>query len=68
MPNRSANRKVGGVVIYGLPPKPFGEARMKMIFTINIYGQLKVKFYSLDNGRSDDYEVDVKGLLADVVQ
>jgi hypothetical protein len=68
MPNQSTNRQASGVVIYGLPPKPAGEARMKMIFTIDIYGQLKVKFYSLDNGRSDYYGVDIKGLLADVVQ
>lgn len=68
MPNQSTNKQPGGVVIRGLPPKPAGEASMKMIFTIDIYAQLKVKFYSLDNGRSDYYQVDVKALLADVVE
>lgn len=68
MPNQSSNRQEGGVVLRGLPAKPQGEAKMKMIFTIDIYGQLKVKFYSLDNGRSDYYQVDVKGILADVVE
>ena len=66
MPNLSTNRQQGGVVVRGLPPKPQGEARLKMIFTIDIYGTLKVKFYSLDNGRSDYYSVDINGLLADV--
>lgn len=68
MPNQSTNKQPGGVVIRGLPLKPAGEARMKMIFTIDIYGQLRVKFYSLDNGRSDYYQVDVKGLLKDIVE
>ncbi len=68
MPKQSTNRQEGGVMLRGLPAKPQGEAKMKMIFTIDIYGQLKVKFYSLDNGRSDCYQVDVNGLLADVVE
>lgn len=67
MPRKSSNRQEGGVALHGLPAKPQGEAKMKMIFTIDIYGQLRVKFYSLDNGRSDYYNADVKGLLADVV-
>ena len=66
MPNKSKNKQPGGVVLYGLPPKPMGEAKMKMIFTIDIYGQLKVKFYSLDNGHDDYYNVDINGLLTEV--
>jgi len=65
MPNFGTNKYPGGVHVTGLPPKPKGEARLKMIFTIDIYGILKVKFYSLDNGNSDDYTVAVKGLLDD---
>ncbi len=67
MPGLSANRKAGGVVVHGLPPKREGEAKLKMIFTIDIYGDLRVKFYSLDNGRSDYFNIDIKGLLTDVV-
>jgi len=63
MPNKSSNGELGGVILRGLPPKPQGEAKVKMIFTIDIYGQLKVKFYSLDTGRTDYYNVDVNGLL-----
>ncbi len=65
MPKQSTNRYSGGVVIRGLPAKPAGQAKMKMVFTIDIYGILKVNFYSLDNGRSDYYQVDVNGLLAE---
>lgn len=67
LPKQSANKQVGGVVLRGLPAKPQGEAKMKMIFTIDIYGQLRVRFYSLDNGRSDFYSVDINGLLTDVL-
>lgn len=65
MPRQSSNGQEGGVVLRGLPAKPEGEAKMKMIFTIDIYGRLKVKFYSLDNGKSDYYAVDVNGILED---
>ena len=65
MPNFGTNKYPGGVQINGLPLKPEGEAKMKIIFTIDIYGILNVKFYSLDNGNSDNYTVDIKGLLDD---
>ena len=65
MPGKGSNGKIGGVVVRGLPPKPQGEAELKFIFTIDLYGMLQVKFYSLDNGRSDFFSVNVKGLLAD---
>jgi hypothetical protein len=68
MPNQSTNGEPGGVIVRGLPLKPAREAKMKMIFTIDIYAQLKVKFYSLDNGQSDYYQVDAKGLLSDVIE
>lgn len=63
MPNKGINGLAGGVVIRGLPKLPVGEARMKMIFTIDLYAKLQVKFYSLDNGKTDFYRVDVKNLV-----
>lgn len=66
MPNKGKNGLAGGVVIRGLPKLPAGEAKMKMIFTIDLYAKLQVKFYSLDNGRSDFYRVDVKNLVENV--
>jgi hypothetical protein len=66
MPNQSTNKQLGGVVVSGLPPKPQGEAQMKIIFSIDINGQLRVKFYSLDNGKSDYFTFDVARLLTEV--
>lgn len=66
MPNKGVNGLAGGVVIRGLPKLPSGQARMKMIFTIDLYAKLQVKFYSLDNGRTDFYRVDVKNLVTEV--
>lgn len=63
MPNKGINGLAGGVVIRGLPKLPAGGARMKMIFTIDLYAKLQVKFYSLDNGKTDFYKVDVKNLV-----
>jgi len=31
-----------------------------------LYAKLQVKFYSLDNGRTDFYRVDVKNLVTEV--
>lgn len=66
MPNKGVNGLAGGVVVRNLPKLPAGQARMKMIFTIDLYAQLQVKFYSLDNGRTDFYRVDVKNLVEDL--
>jgi hypothetical protein len=68
MPGKGSNGKVGGVVVRGLPPKPQGETKLKFIFTIDLYGSLKVRFYSLDNGSSDFFSVNINGLLADEEQ
>ena len=67
MPKQGRNGKSGGVKLEGLPILPAGEARMKMIFTIDIYAILKVKFYSLDNGIADYFTIDVKNLVAEVI-
>jgi hypothetical protein len=64
MPNKGQNGQIGGVIIRGLPKLPARGARMKMIFTIDLYAKLVVKFYSLDNGREDFYRVDVKNLVS----
>jgi len=68
MPGKSSNGKVGGVVVRGLPPKPEGECKLKIIFTIDLYGKLKIKYYSLDNGISDNFTVDINGLITEVVK
>lgn len=63
MPNKGINGLAGGVIIKGLPKLPAGKARMKMIFTIDLYAKLQVKFYSLDNGKTDYYRVDIENLV-----
>jgi len=60
----SFNNPIGRVNVIGLPRKLQGEAKLKFIFTIDIYGKLRVKFYSLDNGQSDHFSTDVNGLLS----
>ena len=46
----SKNIKFAEMRINGLPKKPAGEAKMKYHFTIDIYGNLKMEKFSLDNG------------------
>jgi hypothetical protein len=67
MPGKGSNGKIGGVVVRGLPPKPEGETELKFIFTIDLFGSLKVRFYSLENGMSDYFLANVNGLLAEEV-
>jgi hypothetical protein len=66
MPNQGLNKHPGGVIVRDIPPKPAGEAKLRIIFSIDIYGQLKVRFYSLDNGSNDLYWCDINSLLADI--
>jgi hypothetical protein len=49
-PKSSLNNSIVKMKIEGLPPKPAGEAQMKYHFTIDIYGNLKMEKFSLDNG------------------
>ena len=46
----SLNTKFADMIISGLPKKPAGEAKMKYHFTIDIYGNLRMEKFSLDNG------------------
>lgn len=63
MPGKSLNGKTGGVKIDKLPPKPQGKAELKIIFTIDLFGSLNVRIYSLDNGASDFYSCKINNLL-----
>ncbi|SHM06102.1 phospholipase D-like domain-containing protein [Flavobacterium saccharophilum] len=49
-PIASKNTKFADMKINGLPMKPAGEAKMKYHFTIDIYGNLRMEKFSLDNG------------------
>ncbi|WP_460554569.1 phospholipase D-like domain-containing protein [Hymenobacter daeguensis] len=62
----NSNKALGKVEVSRLPKKPAGEAELKFIFTIDVYGELWVQFYSLDNGRRDTLTANINGLLAGV--
>uniref|UniRef100_UPI00404A8370 phospholipase D-like domain-containing protein n=1 Tax=Flavobacterium sp. TaxID=239 RepID=UPI00404A8370 len=49
-PKASLNPSIVKMAIKGIPPKPAGEAQIKYHFTIDIYGNLKMEKFSLDNG------------------
>lgn len=49
----SQNTPITEISICGLPQKPAGEAKMRYHFTIDIYGNLRMEKYSLDNGKKE---------------
>lgn len=44
----SENEKFAKMSLKGLPEKPAGEAEIKYLFTIDIYGTLRMEMFSLD--------------------
>ena len=50
-PKARSNIQFEHITVNGIPPKPAGEAKLKYIFSIDIYGTLKIEKFSLDNGR-----------------
>jgi hypothetical protein len=44
----SDNEKFAKMSLDGLPEKPAGEAEIKYVFTIDIYGKLRMEMFSLD--------------------
>ena len=66
MPRKGKNGIKGGVKISGLPKLLAGEARMKMIFTIDLNYRLQIKFYSLDNGNADFFDIGIKNLTEEL--
>lgn len=59
----SKNTKFADMKISGLPAKPAGEAKMKYHFTIDIYGNLRMEKFSLDNGVRQVINKKITGLL-----
>lgn len=59
----SQNTKFADMRISGLPEKLAGEAKMKYHFTIDIYGNLRMEKFSLDNGVRQIINKKIKGLL-----
>ena len=59
----SKNTKFAEMKINGLPKKPAGEAKMKYHFTIDIYGNLRMEKFSLDNGIRQIINKKITGLI-----
>lgn len=64
----SKNVKFADMKINGLPKKPAGEAKMKYHFTIDIYGNLKMEKFSLDNGIRQIITKKITGLLEEEIK
>lgn len=62
----SLNPAIVKMKIDGLPPKPAGEAEMKYHFTIDIYGNIRMEKFSLDNGIKQVINKNVEHLLIEV--
>jgi|GEM_PF-716521 len=62
-PKASLNTSIVDMKLIGLPPKPAGEAEMKFHFTIDLYGNLRMEDYSLDNGVRQVKEKNISYLL-----
>lgn len=65
-PQASKNPKFAVMTVYGIPPKPAGEAKLKYHFTIDIYGNLKMEKFSLDNGKRQVINHKITNLLVEV--
>ncbi len=65
--NTAANRniEITSLTLNGIPPKRAGEAKIKYIFTIDIYGKLSISKYSLDNGKRISSWEDITKILED---
>ncbi|MXO04005.1 phospholipase D-like domain-containing protein [Flavobacterium sp. HBTb2-11-1] len=65
-PIASQNKQFAKMKISGLPRKGAGLAKMKYHFTIDIYGNLRMEKYSLDNGVRQNMIKKITGLLEKV--
>lgn len=61
----SENKEIMKITLYGLPKKPPGDAKMKNIFSVDIYGKLSIVKYSLDNGKRATASAWLTNLLED---
>lgn len=61
----SKNKAITEMTLNGIPKMPAGQAKMKYIFTIDIYGKLNMTKYSLDNGRRVTSTANLINLIED---
>lgn len=65
-PVASRNVKFAEMRLNGLPPKLAGKAEIKYHFTIDIFGNLRMEKFSLDNGVKTILNKKITGLLEEV--
>ncbi len=59
----SSNDKLVQMVLEGLPSKPIGEAKVKLSFSIDIEGNLRIEKMSLDTGKKEIISKNAKWLI-----
>lgn len=59
----SANEKLVQMSLDGLPPKPAGKAEVKLSFSIDIEGSIKIEKMSLDTGKKEVISKSAKWLI-----
>lgn len=59
----SRNKLIVEMTLKYLPAKPAGQAKIKYIFNIDIYGILNITKYSLDNGRKVLETADLRNII-----
>lgn len=62
-PNSKENTLITEMIIEDLPEKPAGKAEIKYHFTIDIFGNLRMEKYSLDNGKKIIINQNISHLL-----
>ncbi len=62
----SLNTPIIKMKIEGIPPRPAGEAQVKYHFTIDIFGNLRMEKFSLDNGVRQILSKNITDLLYEV--
>jgi hypothetical protein len=62
----SQNKQFAQMTLTGLPAKPAGEAKMKYLFTIDIFGNLHMEKFSSDVERRQTVNKIITGLLEEV--
>jgi hypothetical protein len=62
----SKNTLIKSMQLGGLPLKPAGQAKVKLVFTLNIRGQMRIEKMSLDTGKKEEWTQDASWLVEEV--
>ncbi len=59
----SKNYKIDSLTVRGLPPKPAGESELRIITTIDLFGELKLEMVSIDTGNRANFSRKINSIL-----